>query len=132
MNPKLLAVIKREYLQQVRNKAFWISTVLIPTLGLIFIGVQVVLAQSMVAKGRIGVIDLSGRLYEPLVAEQQVKVDSDEETNPESMEKSRKKIPTTVEFFKVEATPETLAAVRTKLNEDVQKERIKSYVILQP
>ena len=133
MNPKLLAVIKREYLQQVRNKAFWISTFLIPTLGLVFIGVQVVLAKSMVAKGRIGVIDLSGRLYAPLVAEQQVKSESDdEETSPDKVEKKRKKIPTQIEFFKVEATPETLAEIRTKLNEDVQKEKIKSYVILQP
>jgi ABC-2 type transport system permease protein len=132
MNPKLLAVIKREYLQQVRNKTFWISTFLIPTLGLVFVFVNVMLAQSMVAKGRIGIIDLSGRLYAPLVAEQQVKADSDDETSPEKAEKSSKKIPTKIEFFKVEATPETLAGVRTKLNEDVQKEKIKSYVILQP
>ena len=26
MNPKLLAVIRREYLQQVRTKGFWIAT----------------------------------------------------------------------------------------------------------
>jgi ABC-2 type transport system permease protein len=132
MRPKLLAVIKREYLQQVRNKAFWISTFLIPTLGLVFVFVNVMLAQSMVAKGRIGIIDLSGRLYAPLVAEQQVKADSDDETSPEKAEKSSKKIPTKIEFFKGEATTETLAGVRTKLNEDVQKEKIKSYVILQP
>src|SRR5258706_218209 len=31
MSPKLVAVIKREYLQQIRTKAFWISTFLIPT-----------------------------------------------------------------------------------------------------
>lgn len=132
MNPKLLAIIKREYLQQVRNKAFWISTFVIPTIGLLFVVVQVMLAKSMIAKGRIGVVDLSGRLYEPLVSEQQIKVESDDETNPESAGKNRKRIPTQVEFFKVEATPESLPALRTKLNEDVQKERIKSYVILQP
>ena len=64
MNSKLFAVIKREYLQQVRTKAFWIATFLIPSLGLVFIFIQVALSRTLVAKGRIGVVDLTGRLYE--------------------------------------------------------------------
>jgi ABC-2 type transport system permease protein len=150
MNSKLFAVIKREYLQQVRTKAFWIATFLIPSLGLGLIFIQVALTRTLVAKGRIGVVDLSGRLYEPLVAEQQgrPKDDDDQDTaanatkdkkplkdsdvgTARKMEEGRRqRIATKLEFFKVDATPETLQGIRTKLNEDVQKERIKAYIIL--
>jgi ABC-2 type transport system permease protein len=150
MNPKLLAIIKREYFQQVRTKAFWISTFLIPTIGLAFIFIQVALTKTLVAKGRIAVVDLSGRLYEPLLAEQQGRArdDDDQDTAAEPAkgkkplkdsdvgtarkmdEGRRQRIATKLEFFKVDATPETLPGIRTKLNEDVQKERIKAYIIL--
>ena len=53
MNAKLLAIIKREYLQQVRTKAFWIATFLIPALCLGMIFIQVALQKTLVAKGRI-------------------------------------------------------------------------------
>jgi ABC-type Na+ efflux pump permease subunit len=68
-NPKLRAIIKREYFQQVKNKAFWISTILIPVLGLFFIFIQVLLGKSMVSTGKIAVVDLTGRLYDELVLE---------------------------------------------------------------
>jgi len=150
MNAKLLAIIKREYLQQVQGKAFWISTFLIPALGLGLIFIQVALARNLVAKGKIGVVDLSGRLYEPLVAEYKARPTDDEAEKPkkadeakaakvdeksvtEKMSESRNtKITTQLDLFKVDATPETLPAVRKKLNEDVQKERIKAYIVLTP
>ena len=150
MNSKLFAVIKREYLQQVRTKAFWIATFLIPSLGLGLIFIQVALARNLVAKGKIGVVDLSGRLYEPLVAEYKARPTDDEAEKPkkaeeakaakadeksvtEKMSESRNtKITTQLDLFKVDATPETLPAVRKKLNEDVQKERIKAYIVLTP
>jgi ABC-2 type transport system permease protein len=150
MNSKLFAIIRREYLQQVRTKAFWIATFLIPSLGLGLVFIQVALTRTLVAKGRIGVVDLSGRLYEPLLAEQQgrLKDDDDQDTaanatndkkplkdsdvgTARKMEEGRRqRIATKLEFFKVDATPETLPGIRTKLNEDVQKERVKAYIIL--
>jgi len=150
MNAKLLAIIKREYLQQVRTKAFWIATFLIPSLGLGLIFIQVALSRTLVAKGRIGVIDLSGRLYEPLLAEYKARPMDDEAEKPkkkeessptrvdeksvsEKMSESRsQKITTQLDLFKVDATPETLAAVRKQLNLDVQAERIKAYIVLTP
>jgi ABC-2 type transport system permease protein len=150
MNAKLLAIIKREYLQQVRTKAFWIATFLIPGLGLAVIFIQVALTRTLVAKGRIGVVDLSGRLYEPLVAEYKARPTDDEAEKPkkadeakaakvdeksvtEKMSESRNtKITTKLDLFKVDATPDTLPTVRKKLNEDVQKERIKAYIVLTP
>jgi ABC-2 type transport system permease protein len=148
MNAKLLAIIKREYLQQVRTKAFWIATFLIPSLGLGLIFIQVALSRTLVAKGRIGVVDLSGRLYEPLVAEYRARpTDEEEEKKTEPKKEKRTsdtqvlekasqaqkpKLTTKLDLFKVDVTPETLLAVRKKLNEDVQKERIKAYIVLTP
>lgn len=140
-NPKLRAIIKREYFQQVKNKAFWISTILIPVLGLFFIFIQVLLGKSMVSTGKIAVVDLTGRLYDELVLEakaeeadrkapRSVEKAITEEMSKPPIEKQAKQLNSKLTLMKVEATPETLAAVRKKLNEDVQKERIKAYVVL--
>jgi len=145
MNTKLLAIIKREYLQQVRSKAFWISTFLIPSLGLGLIFIQVALSKNLVAKGKIAVVDLSGRLYEPLLAEHRAQPgDEDESTKkdkqPEKLADAKtledatatrkQTVKTELQFTKVDVTPETLAAVRHRLNEDVQKGRLKAYLVL--
>jgi ABC-2 type transport system permease protein len=149
MNSKLLAVIRREYLQQVRGKAFWVATFLIPTLFLVFVFIQVALQKTLVAKGRIGVVDLSGRLYEPLVAEYKARPSDeeadqtqkdekapakvDEKSVTEKMNESRNpKITTQLDLFRVDATPETLPEVRKRLNKDVQSEKIKAYIVLTP
>jgi ABC-2 type transport system permease protein len=148
MDSKLLAVIKREYLQQVRTKAFWIATFLIPALGLAMIFLQVALQKTLVAKGRIGVVDVTGRLYAPLVAEYRARpTEEDEEKKAESkkdkpisdtqvIEKAgqsqKPKVVTELDLFKVEVTPETLPAVRTRLNADVQAGKIKAYIVLTP
>jgi ABC-2 type transport system permease protein len=145
MNAKLLAIIKREYLQQVRAKAFWISTFLIPSLGLGLIFIQVALSKSLVAKGKIAVVDLTGRLYEPLLAEHLARPgDVDEDTKksrkPEKLSDAKtledaaatrkQTVKTQLEFSKVDVTPETLKEVRHRLNEDVQKGRLKAYIVL--
>jgi ABC-2 type transport system permease protein len=149
MDSKLLAVIKREYLQQVRGKAFWVATFLIPTLGLGLIFIQVALSKTLVAKGRIAVVDLSGRLYEPLVAEyrsrppeeeaeaskkdEKAAAKVDEKAASDAISGSRgQKLKTDLDLFKVDATSETLPAVRTRLNQDVQSEKIKAYIVLTP
>jgi ABC-2 type transport system permease protein len=150
MDSKLLAVIRREYLQQIRTKAFWIATILIPTLGLSLIFIQVALSRTLVAKGRIGVVDLSGRLYAPLVAEykarpsdeepegskkkdEKAQAKVDEKSVQDKMAEGRNpKITTQLDLFKVDATAETLPDVRKRLNQDVQSEKIKAYIVLTP
>ena len=90
-----------------------------------------------------GVVDLSGRLYEPLLAETGRRgrgpnlkrlttkaPNVDEKPSWRRCREPRRKTTTRLDFFRVDATPETLAAVRKRLNEDVQKERIKAYIVL--
>ena len=92
MNRKLFHVIRREYLQQIKTKGFWIGTILIPTLGLVFVYLQVILASTLIPEGKIGVVDLTGRLYAPLVAEQKAVSDVDEKDGKVE-EKSRGEVP---------------------------------------
>jgi ABC-2 type transport system permease protein len=63
---RVLAVIRREYLERVRTKAFWISTILVP----VFLGAVMILPAWLAARGggefSVAVLDLSGRFFEPI------------------------------------------------------------------
>ena len=65
---KLLAVIRREYVQGVRNKGFIISTLLAPAVMALFFVVPVLLATLRTGGAtRLAVVDLTGgRLFDPL------------------------------------------------------------------
>ena len=65
---KLLAVIRREYVQGVRNKGFIISTLLAPGVMALFFVVPLLLATLRTGGAtRVAVVDLTGgRLYAPL------------------------------------------------------------------
>ena len=66
---RIFAVIRREYLERVRTKAFWISTILVP----IFLGAVMILPAWLAARGggdfSVAVLDLSGRFFEPIQEE---------------------------------------------------------------
>ena len=135
MNSKLFHVIRREYLQQVKTKGFWIGTILIPSLGLVFVYLQVILASTLIPEGKIGVVDLTGRLYEPLVAEQKTVSGVDEKDGKPADEKKKpeekaRRSTTKITFFDVPATAETLPQVRKTLNERVQKKEVKAYIVI--
>jgi len=127
MDRKLLIVVRREFLQHVRTKGFWIATFLIPAIGLAFIGIQVLLNRSLEAKGRVAVVDLTGRLYGSIVAE--YKTRDTEGSRKDAKEAAR---PAALEFVPVTATAETLPEVRKKLNADVSAERLRAYLVLGP
>ena len=66
---KTFAVVRREYVEKIRTKAFWIATLLIPILFLGFIGFQVVLARRSGGERKLAVVDVGGHLYAPLSSE---------------------------------------------------------------
>jgi ABC-2 type transport system permease protein len=125
MKSKLLIVIRREFLQQVRTKGFWIATFLIPAIGLSIVGIQVLLNRTLEARGRVAVVDLTGRLYDSLAAESRSRGLDGEKKNEKAAA-----VRDALEFVRVDATPETLPAVRKKLNAEVAAEKLKSYLIL--
>ncbi len=74
---KVLTVIRREYLERVRKKSWWIGTFVIPLLilGLMF-GMVSLFMMRTEQQRRIGLADGSGALFEPLqeaVAEKKLK-----------------------------------------------------------
>jgi ABC-2 type transport system permease protein len=66
---KVLAVIRREYVERVRTKAFWIATFLVPFFFLIYMGIQFATARKTSGERRIAVVDVTGRLADPLARE---------------------------------------------------------------
>jgi ABC-2 type transport system permease protein len=76
---RILAVIRREYLERVRTKAFWISTLVVP----IFLGAVMVLPAYLAARGggefTIAVVDETGRFFDPVNDEVQRMLSGDDE-----------------------------------------------------
>jgi ABC-2 type transport system permease protein len=66
---KVFSVIRREYLERVRTKGFWIGTLLIPFLFIFWIGFQIVAMRKSGGERRIAVVDLTGEYMGPLTAE---------------------------------------------------------------
>ncbi|MEX1309666.1 MAG: ABC transporter permease, partial [Candidatus Sulfomarinibacteraceae bacterium] len=66
---RILAVIRREYLERVKTKAFWISTLLVP----VFLGAVMIIPAWLAARGggtfTVAVLDFTERFAEPIEAE---------------------------------------------------------------
>jgi ABC-2 type transport system permease protein len=63
---KIFAVIRREYVERVRTKAFWIGTLLVPIFFLGYIAIQVASFKKTGGERTIAVVDLTGHLFAPL------------------------------------------------------------------
>jgi len=76
---RIFAVIRREYLERVRTKAFWISTLLVP----VFLGAVMILPAYLAARGagefNVAVLDLTGRFFEPVQIEVDRMLSGDDE-----------------------------------------------------
>ena len=66
---KIFAVIRREYLERVRTKAFWIATFLVPIFFLGYMAVQFQAIKKTSGERKIAVVDVTGRLAPALAAE---------------------------------------------------------------
>ncbi|HYK42705.1 MAG TPA: ABC transporter permease [Thermoanaerobaculia bacterium] len=66
---KVFAVVRREYIERIRTKAFWIATLLIPFLFLGMLFVQVAVMRRSGGERRVVVIDRTGHLFAPLAKE---------------------------------------------------------------
>jgi len=66
---KIFAVIRREYLERVRTKAFWFATFLVPVFFLGYMAVQFAAIRKTSGERRVAVVDRTGQLAEPLARE---------------------------------------------------------------
>jgi ABC-2 type transport system permease protein len=119
---KILAVIRREYLERVRTKSFWIATIIVPAFFFIYMAVQVASIKRTSGERRIAVVDTTGRLAPAFTAELV------------SREKAmRKEKPGTRGIhWIVETRPVTGDLERTKemLRKEVLDEKIYGYLVL--
>ena len=120
---KTFAVVRREYVEKIRTKAFWIATLLIPILFLGFIGFQVVLARRSGGERKLAVVDVGGHLYAPLSSEL-----ASEETDQITNGNSRR--PHWV--LENRAVQGDLAQTKETLRKELLAKKINAYLILDP
>ncbi len=120
---KIFAVIRREYIERVRTKAFWIGTALIPVFFMAYIGIQVATSHNAAGNRTVAVVDVSGRLYEPLAR------DLEERETKARAERGGKSV-----HWILTTRPVTgdLAATKEALRQEVLSKKIDGYLVLDP
>jgi ABC-2 type transport system permease protein len=121
---KVFAVIRREYLERVRTKAFWIATFLVPAFFLGYMAVQVAAMRKASGERRIAVVDVTGHLARPLARDL---------ANGEEAQR-RKRPGTRGIHWIVETRPITGDLEQTKdtLRKEVLQKKIYGYLVLDP
>jgi len=121
MNAKIFEIIRREYLERVTKKSFWISTILLPVimLGSLFLP-ALFATMSLQDKIRIAVIDLGGRTFEQL---RENLLQGRSKVKQEAGERALKPKPADEAVFELEQVPAgndfeaTLKGVKIKIGE---------------
>ncbi len=120
---KTFAVVRREYIERVRTKAFWFATLLIPILFLGYVAIQVAISRKTGGQRQLVVVDATGKLYAPLVAEL-----ADTEAK-QKKEPSGSKGP---HWLLVERPAgDDLAATKETLRKEVLDKKISGYLVLE-
>ena len=121
---KIFAVIRREYIERVRTKAFWIGTLLVPIFFLGYIAIQVASFKKTGGERTIAVVDLTGHLFAPLrrdLAEREAELKK-ESRRGQGVHWNLEQRPLT---GSLEATKETL-------RNEVLKKKLDGYLVLDP
>jgi ABC-2 type transport system permease protein len=66
---KTFAIVRREYIERVRTKAFWFATLIIPFLFLAYIAIQISASRKTGGVRQIVVVDQTGTIFQPLARE---------------------------------------------------------------
>ncbi len=112
---KIGAIIKREYVEHIRRKAFWIFTILLPLMWAGFFFVSIFTQTRASGTRRIAVIDPSGTYFDPLQAEITHSKDADR--------------------FALTRAPIPAAGVdtlRADLKKEIEAKKLDAYLLLDP
>ncbi len=112
---KVRAIIKREYLEHIRRKAFWIFTILLPVMWIGFFAVSILTQTRASGVKRIAVIDPTGKYFAPLRAE-----------IAQSKDAAR------FDLTEAPAPPGGIDAVRARLKDEIAAKKIDGYLLLDP
>jgi ABC-2 type transport system permease protein len=144
---KLLAIIRREYLQRVRSKFFVIMTVLGPFMLVVFTVVPGLLLNIKTGDTRLAIIDQTEgtKVYEPTRAALLTKARDDEaednadgvaesagENPKERMEKQGKSLTGSFSVEQVQLGGRSLDDVRLELNARIGRDELDGYLVIPP
>ena len=120
---KTFAIVRREYVERVRTKAFWIGTLVIPALFLAYIGVSVATARKAGGERTLAVVDVKGDMYESLAKDIAAR-------EAEKEKEGQGPYP----HWKLEkrSLAGSLAETKDALNRDIRDKKIHAFVILDP
>ncbi len=121
---KTFAIVRREYIERVRTKAFWFATLIIPFFFLAYIAIQISASRKTGGERRLVVLDLTGKLYQPLV--QELAASEAEQKKQGSGTKGPHWVLTP---RGAEGDP---AAAKEKLHREVLKKKTDGYLVLEP
>jgi len=121
---KIAAIVRREYVERVRSKAFWVATLLIPLLFIGFIAIQVSISRKTGGERRIAVVDLTGTMEKPL-ADELAGIEAKQSKQAEG-----KRGP----HWTLDPRPltGTIDATKDALRAEVLAKRINGYLVLDP
>ena len=137
---KLLAVIKREYIQRVRTKFFVVTTILGPVMMAAFVILPPVMS-GIRAGGptRLAIVDQTGRMYDRVARELTSGQKSNQSTTPVGINNTREQADRAGKLFqrsfRVEEVPlndRSLDQIRNQLESRVQTKELDGYIILGP
>ncbi len=120
---KTFAVVRREYVERVRTKSFWIATLLIPILFLGYVAVQISISRKTGGERQIVVVDETGKLFAPLARELA------ETEAKQKKDASSSKGP---HWTLVQRPAGDLAATKEDLRKQVLAKKINGYLVLEP
>ncbi len=112
---KIRAIIKREYMEHIRRKSFWIFTILLPVIMIAFLAVSILTHTRVSGVRRIAVIDPTGKYFAPLQAEIARTKDANR-------------------FALVDApiSPQGVGALRAELKRQIEAKTLDGYLLLDP
>jgi len=121
---KVFAVIRREYLERVRTKAFWFATFLVPVFFLGYMAVQFAAIRKTSGERRIAVVDRTGQLAGPLARELADREEARRKEKPGSRG---------IHWI-LEPRPVTggVGATKEGLRKEVLEKKIYGYLVLDP
>ena len=129
---KLLAVIKREYIQRVRAKMFIVSTIVLPVVMSLFGIVPALILSIQTPPMRVAVVDQTGRMYSQL--RQSLSSDEPDREGQNVNMSGTTQRPGFSRFVleEVNATDQPLEQIRANLHQRLRARELDGYVILPP
>jgi ABC-2 type transport system permease protein len=140
---KVLAVVRREYVERIRTKTFWVGTLIIPFLLIGIIAVQIAVMRRAGGERKVAVVDRTGHLFAPLSAEltrvtqpapsgeRMRPAESAEDAERVASEARGRNIRWVLEDRSASAGGD-LEKVKERLRKEVLAKKINAYLILDP